>query len=86
MSSRYEVDDLVELFGIRVDDEEVDSVGGLMAKHLGKVPIDGSVVEVEGLRFEAEAPSGRRNRVAHVVVSLLEPETSSIALDHGSHS
>lgn len=86
VSSRYEVDDLVDLFGIRVDDEEVDSVGGLMAKHLGKVPIDGSVVEVEGLRFEAEAPSGRRNRVAHVVVSLLEPKTGSIALDRGTHS
>ena len=86
VSSRFEVDDLVDLFGIRVEDEEVDSVGGLMAKHLGKVPIHGSVVDVEGLRFEAEAPSGRRNRVAHVVVSLRESETGSIALDHGSHA
>ena len=29
-----------------------------MAKHLGRVPIAGSVVEAHGLRFEAEAPAG----------------------------
>ena len=38
VSSRYPVDDLDELFGFEVDDEDVDSVGGLMAKHLGRVP------------------------------------------------
>ena len=41
VSSRYPVDDLDEMFGIKVDDEDVDSVGGLMAKHLGRVPIPG---------------------------------------------
>ena len=44
-----------------------------MAKHLGRVPIAGSVVEVHGLRFEAEAPAGRRNRIGTVLVSQLEP-------------
>ena len=38
VSSRYPVDDLDELVGIAVHDEDVDSVGGLMAKHLGRVP------------------------------------------------
>ena len=42
VSSRYPVDDLDELFGFHVDDEDVDSVGGLMAKYLGRVPIAGS--------------------------------------------
>ena len=41
VSSRYPVDDLDELFGFDVEDEDVDSVGGLMAKHLGRVPIPG---------------------------------------------
>lgn len=72
VSARYDVDDLEELFGIPFDDEDVDSVGGLMAKHLGTVPIPGSVVEVEGLRFEAQAPQGRRNRIGRVVVSRVE--------------
>ena len=71
VSSRFEVDDLEDLFNIPIEDEDVDSVGGLMAKHLGKVPIRGSVVEVEGLRFEAEGPTGRRNRIGHVLVSRL---------------
>ena len=88
ISSRFEVDDLVDLFGIPVRDEEVDSVGGLIAKHLGKVPITGSVVEVEGLRFKAESQSGRRNRIDTVLVSLAsestEDDEDSVALDHGS--
>ncbi|MET1132293.1 MAG: hemolysin family protein [Aeromicrobium sp.] len=73
VSARFDVDDLEELFGIPVEDEDVDSVGGLMAKHLGTVPIPGSVVEVNGLRLEAQAPQGRRNRIGRVVVSRVEP-------------
>ena len=45
VSSRFPIDDLDELVGFDVHDEDVDSVGGLMAKHLGRVPIPGSVVE-----------------------------------------
>ncbi len=72
VSSRYPVDDLEDITGISVDDDDVDSVGGLMAKHLGRVPIAGSVVEVNGLRFEAEAPAGRRNRIGAVRVTRLD--------------
>ncbi|WP_456696345.1 hemolysin family protein [Aeromicrobium sp. P5_D10] len=87
VSSRFEVDDLEDLFDIPIEDEDVDSVGGLMAKHLGKVPIRGSVVEVEGLRFEAEGPSGRRNRIGHVLVSRLTPLIDDVkGTDHGSQS
>jgi magnesium and cobalt exporter, CNNM family len=74
VSSRYPVDDLEEVCGVAVDDDDVDSVGGLMAKHLGRVPIAGSVVEAHGLRFEAEAPTGRRNRIGTVLLTRLEPE------------
>jgi CBS domain containing-hemolysin-like protein len=74
VSSRYPIDDLDELFGFDVDDEDVDSVGGLMAKHLGKVPIPGSVVEAHGLRFEAEQATGRRNQIATVLIRRVGPE------------
>jgi CBS domain containing-hemolysin-like protein len=74
VSSRFPVDDLVEVFGIAVDDDDVDTVGGLMAKHLGRVPITGSVVAVHGLRFEAETPLGRRNRIGAVLVTRVDPE------------
>ncbi len=73
VSSRFPVDDLEELCGVPVEDDDVDTVGGLMAKYLGRVPIPGSVVEVEGLRFEAEAPTGRRNRIGTVLISHVEP-------------
>ncbi|GAA4369874.1 hemolysin family protein [Nocardioides caricicola] len=69
VSSRYPIDDLDELFGFEVEEEDVDSVGGLMAKHLGRVPIPGSVVEAHGLRFEAEAATGRRNRIGTVLIA-----------------
>jgi CBS domain containing-hemolysin-like protein len=68
VSSRYPVDDLEELFGFDVEEEDVDSVGGLMAKHLGRVPIPGSYVEAHGLRFEAEDASGRRNKISTVLI------------------
>lgn len=73
VSARFDVDDLGELFGVDLDDEDVDSVGGLVAKHLGRVPIPGSTVEVAGLRLVAEAPVGRRNRIGRVHVSRAEP-------------
>jgi CBS domain containing-hemolysin-like protein len=68
VSSRYPIDDLDELFGFDVEEEDVDSVGGLMAKHLGRVPIPGSWVEAHGLRFEAEETAGRRNKIGTVLI------------------
>ncbi len=73
VSSRFPVDDLHELFGFEVDEEDVDSVGGLMAKHLGRVPIPGSHVDAHGLRFEAEQATGRRNRIGTVLISVSTP-------------
>ena len=74
VSSRFAIDDLEELCGVAVEDDDVDTVGGLLAKHLGRVPIAGSVVEVNGLRFEAEAPTGRRNRIGTVLVTRVDSE------------
>jgi len=80
VSSRYPVDELDELVGFDVVDDDVDTVGGLVAKLLGKVPLPGATVEGHGLRFEAEAPTGRRNKVGTVLISVLaaadHPEAS----------
>ena len=73
VSSRYPIDDLDELFGFDVEEEDVDSVGGLMAKHLGLVPIPGSSVEAHGLRFTAEDAAGRRNKIGTVLICRIEP-------------
>jgi len=78
VSSRFPVDDLDELFGFDVAEEDVDSVGGLMAKHLGLVPIPGSQVVAHGLRFTAEDTSGRRNKIGTVRISRAEPSAEDV--------
>ena len=74
VSSRYPVDDLDEVVGINVIDDDVDTVGGLMAKLLGRVPLPGASVEAHGLRFEAEKPTGRRKQISTVLISKAVPE------------
>ncbi len=73
VSSRFPVDDLDDVIGVEIEDDEVDSVGGLLAKHLGKVPIPGSEVEFAGMIFRAEEAKGRRNKIGTVLISRVPP-------------
>jgi CBS domain containing-hemolysin-like protein len=66
--SSLHVDELGELFALELDDEDVDTVGGLLSKALGRVPIPGAQAVVEGLELTAERPAGRRHRIATVIV------------------
>ncbi|NLT56726.1 MAG: HlyC/CorC family transporter [Actinomycetales bacterium] len=66
--ARMHVDELGDLFGIDLDDEEVDTVGGLLTKALGRVPIAGARARVSGLLLEADRFEGRRKQLATVVV------------------
>jgi CBS domain containing-hemolysin-like protein len=68
VSARMPVDELGDLFGIELDDDEVDSVGGLLTKAVGRLPIAGSVANVSGLILTAERTEGRRKRVSTVLV------------------
>jgi CBS domain containing-hemolysin-like protein len=77
VSSRLPVDELGELFDLSIDDDDVDTVGGLMAKHLGRVPIPGAQIDVEGLHLQAETQSGRRNLVGTIVVTRVEPSPAA---------
>ncbi|MCG2799226.1 MAG: hemolysin family protein [Cellulomonas sp.] len=67
-------DELGELFGIEVEDEDVDTVGGLLAKALGRVPLPGSVGEIHGLHLVADRVEGRRRRLATVLASRTDEE------------
>jgi len=71
VSARMGIDDLGELFDIELDDDEVDTVGGLLAKALGRVPIVGSSVVVDGVSLRAERLEGRRNRVSHIIAAAV---------------
>jgi Mg2+/Co2+ transporter CorC len=80
VSARLHLDDLGEIFGIEIEDEEVDTVGGLIAKALGAVPIAGSQARAHGLVLTAERVEGRRHRLATVLVRrdpTDEPEATS---------
>ncbi|RJQ86670.1 hemolysin family protein [Amycolatopsis panacis] len=63
VSSRLSVDDLGELFGIDLQDHDVETVGGLLAQRLGRVPLPGAEAEVAGLRLFAEGGKDRRGRM-----------------------
>ena len=76
VAATLHVDDLAELFDVALEEDEVDTVGGLIGKTIGRVPILGSTCEVAGLRLTAERMSGRRHRIATVVVERVEPALS----------
>jgi len=63
VSSRLSVDDLGELFGLDLEDHDVETVGGLLAERLGRVPLPGAEAEVAGLRLFAEGGKDRRGRM-----------------------
>ncbi len=88
VSARMHVDDFAELIDVDVEseDEGVDTVLGLMGKRLGRVPIPGATIDVDGWRLTAEQGMGRRNRIGSVLAVRVEPAeaSSSSADEHGA--
>ncbi|MBB1040547.1 MULTISPECIES: CNNM domain-containing protein [unclassified Dietzia] len=71
LSSRLGLDEVAELFDVEFPDEvteEVETIGGLMALELGRVPLPGAHVVTEGLDLRAEGGHDRRGRVRVVTV------------------
>lgn len=87
--ARLPVDELGDLFDLRLDDDDVDTAGGLLAKVLGKVPLAGSSVEVGGVHLEAERVEGRRKQISTILVHrtepAAEPDDSNGGLDQHDH-
>jgi CBS domain containing-hemolysin-like protein len=71
VTARLPVTELEEMFGVAVDAEDVETVGGLLAHELGRVPIAGAEATVSGLRLTAENLAGRRNKVGTVLVERI---------------
>lgn len=64
VDGRLLIEDVNDLTGVEIDDEEVDSIGGWMFKELEGNPLPGQTVEFEGVTFEvAEAERLRITRV-----------------------
>jgi CBS domain containing-hemolysin-like protein len=85
ITARLPVEDLAQLFGVDLpEDDDVETVGGLLARALGRVPIEGASAEVGGLKLVAESRGGRRNQIDTLLVCRVpepgaddEPETES---------
>ncbi|MBT2425321.1 HlyC/CorC family transporter [Streptomyces sp. ISL-112] len=83
VTARLDIGDLGDLFGLdEYDDEDVETVGGLLAKALGRVPIAGASAVVDlpdsrRLRLTAESPAGRRNKIVTVLVEPQEKEAET---------
>jgi CBS domain containing-hemolysin-like protein len=83
VSARLNVEDFAQAFKIELTDsqrEDVDSVGGLIAKILGRVPIPGSTISIAGVKLTAERPVGRRHRIATVLAEKIEKEVDEAEL------
>jgi len=68
VSARLPVDEVGELFGLELDDEDVDSIGGLLGKVLGRVPQPGAEADYRGLRLTGGTSRGRGRGIATVFV------------------
>ena len=81
VTARLPIEDLGELFGVEVDDgDDVETVGGLLAQAIGRVPISGSSAEIYGLTLTAENTGGRRHRIDTVLVHRnVEPTDDEVA-------
>ena len=69
VTARLAVEDLEEIFPVELPDrDDVETVGGLLAEALGRVPIPGASAVVHGLELTAEDVGGRRNRIDTILV------------------
>ncbi|MEU4572857.1 hemolysin family protein [Nonomuraea sp. ATR24] len=85
VTARMPVDELAELFDTEIEVDDVETVGGLLAHALGRVPIAGSQAEVAGLRLTAESLAGRRNRISTVVVRRVLPLGDDVVPARAEH-
>jgi CBS domain containing-hemolysin-like protein len=81
VSTRLHLDELSERLDVELEDDDVDTVGGLLAKHLGRVPIPGAQVWLHGVELTAESAQGRRNRIGTVLVRRVSDAPDESALE-----
>lgn len=78
VNSRLPLEDVGDLFGIELADEDVDSIGGLLGKALGQVPQPGATTTVDGLVLTGGASRGRGRGIATVFVERAPQENDDV--------
>jgi len=79
VTARFPVDEVAAMYDVELDSDDVETVGGLLASALGRVPIPGATVTLRGLTFTAESATGRRNQIGTVLIT--RPMTPDEARD-----
>ncbi|HEX2530997.1 MAG TPA: transporter associated domain-containing protein [Burkholderiaceae bacterium] len=69
-----EIAQVNEELGTSFSDEDVDTIGGLVANYLGRVPCKGDVFDLDGLRFEVLRADARQ---VHVLLVEKLPEAQA---------
>jgi CBS domain containing-hemolysin-like protein len=72
VNPRVTLDELSEHCELEIQDEDVDTVGGLLIKALGNLPKGGEVVQQSGLELTAERVDAKRGRILSVLVRKQE--------------
>ena len=82
VTARLSLEDLADLFDRELPErDDVETVGGLLAERLGRVPIPGATARIDGLELVAESAGGRRNRIDTVLVRRVPADEAEIRRD-----
>jgi len=68
VNARFSLFELGELLELELEDEDVDSVGGLLTKELGRLPGRGDHVVTAGIEISVDRIEGRRKRLSTVLI------------------
>jgi len=63
---RLLIEDVEEALGVEISDDDFESIGGFVHKHLGRIPVQGDRFVAKGVRVEVLAVEGRRVRRLHL--------------------
>jgi CBS domain containing-hemolysin-like protein len=76
IDARLGVDDLNDVLGAELPQEGWDTVGGLVFGTLGRIPVEGETIELNGVAITVERVQGRR--VGKVLVQRRDDEPEPV--------
>ncbi len=75
VKAHTEIDDFNQAFSSLFSDREIDTIGGLILHHLGRVPKRNEVIDIGNLRFQILRADSRR--LYTLLVTPLKPQNSA---------
>ncbi len=78
VKARTEIEDFNAAFHTGFSDEEFDTVGGLILRHLGRVPKRNEIIDIDGMRFQVLRADSRR------LYTLLVDRPKALSTEHGA--